>query len=109
MLILAAVLGCLTGYWFYLQLPSPVIPLTVREQRGQIILAWPAAQTNGVSYAAIRINDGLPKTLTDEEKAAGELTLADSSGDLKVELVAQHWLRDSHGIVRYLKTPQGVR
>jgi hypothetical protein len=105
-LVLAAVLGCVAGYWCYLQLPSPVIPLSLRQQGGRIILSWPAAQTSSVDYAAVRVNDGEAKALTAQEKSAGELSLNDTDGDIKIELVAQHWLRDSRGIVRYLKAPR---
>ena len=103
-LILAALLGCMAGYWAYLRLPSPVIPVTIREQTGQLVVEWPSAQTAGTDYAAIRINDGQPISLSDRQKTNGRAVVLAPSGDVKIDLVAKHWLRDSRGIVRYLRT-----
>jgi hypothetical protein len=105
-LLLAALLGCVAGYWAYLQLPSPVIPVSVREQSGQIIVEWPANQTDNVDYAALQVNDGQSITLSPEQKSAGRAAISAPSGDLKIDLIAKHWLRDSRGIVRYLRTPK---
>jgi hypothetical protein len=105
-LVLAAVLGCLVGYWAYLQLPSPVIPVSVREQNGQLIVEWPSAQTQDVDYAALQVNDGQWVSLSPEQKAAGHAVITAPNGDVKIDLLAKHWLRDSRGIVRYLRTPK---
>ncbi len=103
-LILAAILGCVAGYWAYLQLPSPVIPVTIREQSGRLVVEWPSAQTAGTGYAALQVNDGQMIPLTEQQKLAGEAVIAPPSGDVKIDLIAKHWLRDSRGIVRYLRT-----
>ncbi|MDQ2712571.1 MAG: hypothetical protein M3Y24_10145 [Acidobacteriota bacterium] len=103
-LILAAILGCVAGYWAYLQLPSPVIPVTIREQSGRLVVEWPSAQTTGPGYAALQVNDGQMIPLTEQQKLAGEAVIAPPSGDVKIDLIAKHWLRDSRGIVRYLRT-----
>lgn len=108
-LVLAAVLGCIAGYWAYLQLPSLVIPARVREQRGLIVVEWPSAQTDNVDYAALQVNDGQWIALSSEQKANGHATIAAPSGDLKIDLVAKHWLRDSRGIVRYIRLPAAAR
>ncbi len=107
-LVLAAVLGCMVGYWAYLQLPSPVIPVSVREQRGQLVVEWPSAQTENVDYAALQINDGQWISLSSLEKSTGRALVTVPNGDLKIDLVAKHWLRDSRGIVRYIRTPRSV-
>lgn len=108
-LVLAAILGCIAGYWAYLQLPSPVIPVRVREQRGLIVVEWPSAQTESVDYAALQVNDGQWMALSSEQKANGHATIAAPNGDLKIDLVAKHWLRDSRGIVRYIRLPAATR
>lgn len=102
-LLIAALLGCCVGYWAYLQLPSPVIPLSIRAQQTGLVVSWPAGQTRGVSYAALRINDGDPVMLSPTERTLGEASLSANGDEVKVELIAQHWLRDSRGIVRYIK------
>jgi hypothetical protein len=107
-LVLAAVLGCMVGYWAYLQLPSPVIPVSVREQRSQLVVEWPSAQTENVDYAALQINDGQWISLSSTEKTAGRAVVTVPSGDVKIDLLAKHWLRDSRGIVRYIRTPRTV-
>lgn len=107
-LVLAAVLGCMAGYWAYLQLPSPVIPVSVREQRGQLVVEWPSAQTENIDYAALQINDGQWISLSSSEKTAGRAVVTVPSGDVKIDLLAKHWLRDSRGIVRYIRTPRAV-
>ena len=53
-------------------------------------------------YAAIRVNDATPLLLSPEEKAAGQVELG-ASPDIKVELIARNWMRDSRGIVRFVK------
>ena len=103
-LVLAAILGCVAGYWAYLQLPLPVIPVTIREQSGQLVVEWPSAQTAGTGYAALQVNDGQLVPLTEQQKLAGEAVISPPSGDVKIDLIAKHWLRDSRGIVRYLRT-----
>ncbi len=105
-LILAAILGCLAGYWAYLQLPSPVIPVSVREQQGQLIVEWPATQTRNVDYAALQVDNGQWTVLSDTQKVAGRAAVTAPPGDVQIELVAKHWLRDSRGIVRYIRAPK---
>jgi hypothetical protein len=102
-LVLAAILGCVAGYWAYLQLPSPVIPVSVREQTGHLVVEWPSALTEKVDYAALQVNDGQWVTLSPQEKTAGHAVVAAPPGDVKIDLLAKHWLRDSRGIVRYLR------
>jgi hypothetical protein len=51
----------------------------------------------------LRINDGVQQPLSADEKTAGAVHIPVSPGtSLKVELIVQHWLRDSRGIVRYV-------
>jgi hypothetical protein len=105
-LLLAALLGCCVGYWAYLQLPPPIIPLAVRTQQETLLISWPPAQTSSSSYAAIRVDDGEPVALSTAEKLAGQTSIVNGSGDVKIEVIAQHWLRDSRGIVRFIKAQQ---
>ena len=99
---LAALLGCIVGYIAYLQVPSPVIPLTVRSLSQTVLVSWPPEQTRNSVYAAVRVDDGTPVLLSPEEKAAGQVEVS-AAYDIKVELIARSWLRDSRGIVRYVK------
>jgi hypothetical protein len=99
---LAALLGCAVGYWGYLQLPSPIIPLKVRGLSRSVLVSWPPEDTRNAVYAAIRVNDATPLLLSPEEKAAGQVELS-ASPDIKVELIARNWMRDSRGIVRFVK------
>jgi hypothetical protein len=67
------------------------------------VITWPTEQTRRAAYAAIRFNDGPPQPLSPDEKAAGAVRIANSPGsNFKLELIVQHWLRDSRGIVRYI-------
>lgn len=106
LLLFAAVLGCAVGYFAYLQLPSPYISLDARGRSRDLLINWPADQTRGVNYVAIRVDDGPPQLLTDQQKDAGEFTIPMHGENTKVEIIAQHWIRDSRGIVRYLSEPQ---
>jgi len=105
-LLIAAVLGCCVGYWAYLQLPSAIIPVTVRLQQQSLLISWPPEQTRTSAYAAIRVDDGEPVALSSAEKQAGETSIVSSADDVKIELIAQHWLRDSRGIARLIRTRQ---
>jgi hypothetical protein len=102
LLLLSAALGCGVGYFAYLQLPSPYISLEAQRQSSSLRIHWPAEQTRGVDYVAIRIDDGPPQLLTEQEKDAGQMEVPARSDNTKVEIIAQHWIRDSRGIVRYL-------
>ena len=57
---LAALLGCLVGYIAYLQVPSPIIPLSIKGKGETVIVAWPADQTRSAVYAAVRVDDSTP-------------------------------------------------
>jgi hypothetical protein len=103
-LIVAAILGCAVGYWAYLQLPSPVIPVTLETQAEGFTLSWPAAQTETAIYAALRVNDGEPVLLSAKDRTAGKTQINVDTDTVKVELIVRHWMRDSRGIVRYLRS-----
>jgi len=99
---LAALLGCAVGYWGYLQLPSPIIPLRVHESSRSVTISWPPEDTRNSVYAAIRINDASPVLLSAKQKMSGQVELG-AHPDLKVELIARNWMRDSRGIVRFVQ------
>jgi hypothetical protein len=107
-LLIAAFLGCCVGYWAYLQLPSAVIPLAIQKQQNTLIVSWSPSQTRTSAYAAVRVDDGEPVMLSSAEKIAGRTTVVSTANDVKVELIAQHWLRDSRGIVRFVSGAQNV-
>ncbi len=107
-LFLAAAMGCAVGYWGYLQLPSPIIPLTVRTQGTALMVSWPPEQTRDAVYAGIRVDDSEPRPLTAEDKAAGQTQINPPGNNVKIELIAQHWMRDSRGIIRYVRGVQPV-
>jgi hypothetical protein len=102
-LLLAAALGCAVGYWAYSRLPTATIALNVHAAQSTLLISWPADQTRDAVYASIRVDDGQPVALSPEEKAAGEAEITPTSDNVKVELIAQHWMRDSRGIIRYVK------
>jgi len=102
--LLAALLGLCVGYLAYLQLPPPVIPVMVRPEATKLIVSWPAEQTQHVADATLRVGTDPPVTLTPEEKTAGEASVSTDSNDIRIELVAHHWPRDSRGIVRLIRS-----
>jgi hypothetical protein len=99
---LAALLGCLVGYVAYLQVPSPIIQLSVKARGENVVVTWPAEQTRSAVYAAVRVDDSTPVMLTPEEKTTGRVEVQ-ARPDMKVELIARNWIHDSRGIVHYLK------
>ncbi len=99
----AGALGAAVGYLMYLQLPSPIIPLRIEPRQGAFVLSWPAAQTDHAGYAAMRIDDGEPVALSAEDKAEGKAAIKALTDNMKIELIAQHWFRDSRGIIRYIR------
>ena len=104
-LILASLLGCAAGYWAYLQLPPATIPLRVEKASNSLAIRWPSEQTKSSSLAAIRIDDGQAFPLTEEQKKAGQVQIELIGDDTKIELIAHHSIRDSRGIIRYLRQP----
>jgi hypothetical protein len=99
---LAALLGCLVGYVAYLQVPSPIISLSIKGKGETVVVTWPADQTRSAVYAAVRVDDSTPVMLTPEERSAGRVEVT-ASADMKVELIARNWIHDSRGIVRFVK------
>ena len=102
-LFLAAALGCVVGYFIYLQLPPAVIPLNVEKRAPELIISWPPEQTRDAVYAALRVDDGDPIPLSSAQKAQGQAAIHSAGGNVKIELIAQHWMRDSRGILRYVE------
>jgi hypothetical protein len=90
------------GWLASLQIPSPIIPLTVKNEGPNLVVSWPAEQTRNAVYAAVRLDDGTPEMLTTEEKNAGRVKI-EASTERKVELIARNWIHDSRGIVHYVK------
>jgi hypothetical protein len=99
---LAGLLGCLVGWLLFLQVPSPIIPLTVKARGENVVVTWPPEQTRSAIYAAVRVDDSTPVPLTPEEKSTGRVEVQ-ARPDMKVELIARNWIRDSRGIVHYIK------
>lgn len=102
-LFLAAAVGCGAGYWAYLQLPAATIPLYVQAQPAALVVSWPPEQTHDCIFAALRIDDEHEVPLSLLQRDAGQAKIPASGNDVKIELIAQHWLRDSRGIVRFVK------
>jgi hypothetical protein len=102
-LLFAALLGCGVGYWAYLQLPPATIAVDMQNDRSAVSISWPPEQTRDAVYAALRIDDGQQIPLTPDQKVAGRATLTPSSDNVKIELIARHWMRESRGIIRYVK------
>ncbi|MBV9612034.1 MAG: hypothetical protein JO091_06155 [Acidobacteriaceae bacterium] len=102
-LFFSAMLGCGVGYWGYSQLPSATIPLNVQPQPSQLLVSWPPEQTRDAVFAAIRINDGEEVPLSPLQRAAGQAKVTPPTDNMKIEVIAQHWMRDSRGIIRYVR------
>lgn len=101
-LMLAALLGCGVGYWAYLQLPPTEINLRVHKYGPTLLIQWTPEQTKSAGYAVLRIDDGSALPLTFQQKASGQMEVKQTSDNMKIELIAQHWIRDSRGIVRFI-------
>ena len=101
-LMLAALFGCGVGYWAYLQLPPAEINLRVHKSGPTLLVQWAPEQTQSAGYAVLRINNGSALPLTSQQKASGRMEVKQTSDDMKIELIAQHWVRDSRGIVRFI-------
>ena len=104
-LLLAALLGCGLGYALYVQLPPAAIPLAVRPESTNLIVSWPPDQTRNVADATLQVGTARPFTLTQEEKSTGEAPVPSDGKDVKIELIAHHWLRDSHGLLLVVLSP----
>ncbi len=102
-LFIAAAVGCGVGYLGYLQLPSATIPLSVKAEASALLVSWPAQQTRDSVYSAISIDDGQQIALSPQQRAAGQATITGASDNIKIEVIAAHWMRDSRGIIRYIK------
>ena len=99
----AALLGAVAGYWIYLQMTPAIIQLTIEPQTKGVIVSWPPEQTSSTSHAFIRLNDGSEVELPPDSKSAGRWEVQAVPDNLKIELIAHHTLHDSRGIVRYIE------
>jgi hypothetical protein len=104
-LMFAALLGCAAGYLAYLQLPPTDINLRVHRYGTMLLVQWSPEQTQNAGYAAIRVDNGPSLPLTADQKASGQVEVKQTSGNMKIELTAQHWIRNSRGIVRFISLP----
>ena len=99
---LAALIGSAVGYVAYRQIPSPIIPLNAHGVAQSVLVSWPPTETRNATYAAIRVDDSAPVPLSPGEKATGQLELS-ATPDMKIELITHNWLRNSRGIVRFVR------
>ena len=103
MLVLVLLLGCVAGYWIYLQFFAPPISLEVEQQGARLAVMWAPEQTAGREQATIQVGETPSRLLTAEEKEAGRAEVAGYGSDIRVELVVHHWMHDSKGVVRYVR------
>jgi hypothetical protein len=100
----AVAFACLAAYGFYLAgLPS-VVPLNVAAHGSSLTVSWPANESRAATEAEIRVNDGAAMPLAPNDKAAGTTSVNNDSESVKIELILRRWMRESHSIVRYLRT-----
>lgn len=102
-LLVAAVLGSSFGYWTYEQLSPSAIALTIEPRPSGLLVSWPVDETRDAPFATLRVNDGKPMPLTPQQKSSGTAEVSVRSDNMKIELMVQHVMRDSRGIVRYLR------
>lgn len=107
LIALAAFLGAGAGYWVYQQMSPTIIQLTVEPQPNGLVVSWAPEQTSSASRAFIQVNDGSPIELPAEARAAGRWQVQAAADNVKVELIAQHTLKRSVGIVRYIQPASG--
>ncbi len=91
-LVFASLLGCVAGYWAYLQLPPANIVLRVEKLPTAVLVRWPPDQTRGSNLAAIRIDDGQAMPLTEQQKSSGQIQINPTSDNVKIELISHHAL-----------------
>ncbi len=102
-IVVAAILGVASGYWFYQQMPAPFIQLTVEPQPTGLIVSWSPDQTSNAEHAFVRVNNGPLLELPAEAKSTGRWQVDAVPDNLKVEIIAQHYMHDSRGTIRYLQ------
>ncbi|MBV9302581.1 MAG: hypothetical protein JOY62_03205 [Acidobacteriaceae bacterium] len=102
-LLVAAVLGCALGYGAYQLLSPSPIPLAVEARPSSLLVSWPASETQGSDFAALRIDDASAIALTPEEKSKGQAEINVARDNVKIELIVQHRMGDARGIVRFVK------
>lgn len=102
-LILAVGLGFAVGYFSYSRLTISAIPLTVEDHPPVLFVSWPPDESRDADLASIRINDGVSRPLTLEEKAGGQAQITMKGDTVKVEIVTHSWFHEARGIVRYVR------
>ncbi len=104
-LLLAVGIGFAVGYVAYSRLSFSPISLTVEDHPPVLFVSWPPNESRDADSASIRINDGVPRPLTLEEKAGGQTEIKMSGDTVKIEVLSHSWFRESRGIVRYVRPP----
>jgi hypothetical protein len=104
LLFISVLLGCALGYWLYTQMPPGLLAVKLDSRDGKYLISWPPDQTRGADAILMRVNDGEPTPLPVSDQLIGrtEIPATDPHG-VKIEIIARHKIRDSRGIVRYLK------
>jgi hypothetical protein len=112
LLVMAAGVGCLIGYFAYLQLPAPNIVLRVQPPGAghtnttSLIVSWPSEETRDAIFASISVDSNEAVPLSAQQKNAGQALVPVSGDNVKIELIAQRRWRNSRGIVRYVRAKQ---
>lgn len=101
--VAAVILAAGAMFWYYQQMPAEVIQLSVEPQTNGIVVSWPPGQTSDAAHAFLRVNDGPLVELPLDAKVTGRYQLQAPADNLKVEIVSEHTLHNSRGIVRYLQ------
>jgi hypothetical protein len=102
-LVIAAVLGSGVGYWAYLQLRAANIPLSLQAVSAGLVVSWPPEETRDAVYAAVQVDEAAAIPLSIEEKTAGRVLIKGAGDNTRIELIVQHWMANSEGIIRYVK------
>ena len=99
-----------TGLRFYWNYGASPLILHAARQGSRLLVSWPA--DTGATGGELKVrNRGATQTmaLSAGQMRTGKMTIGPSGSDLRIELIAHHWLHDERGMLRILLPEQPTR
>jgi hypothetical protein len=101
--IVCCVLVLASGLRFYWKYGASPLSLHAVRQGSHLLISWPAE--TGANSGELKVQSGGSMQTTElsaSQMRTGEVTISIFGADVRIELIAHHWLHDEHGLLRVL-------
>jgi hypothetical protein len=101
--IVCCVLVMASGLRFYWIYGASPLSLHAVRQGSHLLVSWPVETGANSGELKVQSGDAMQTTeLSASQMRTGEVTIGISGADVRIELIAHHWLHDERGLLRVL-------